>query len=207
MDKSSKRTASGLRVYKIVLLGEGGVGKSAVTLQFVNHSFVEHHDPTIEDAYQQQAVIDGEAGLLDILDTAGQEEFTSMREQYMRGGEGFILVYSITDRRSFEEISNYITHIERVRNCNDTPIVIVGNKSDLEHQRVVSTTDGQTLARQHNCSFWETSAALRQFIDESFHGIVRKIREKEKITAANDKSKKKSSKANAVKRLFSKHKK
>lgn len=135
-----------------------------------------------------------------------QEEFTAMREQYMRGGEGFILVYSITDRRSFEEISNYITHIERVRNCSDTPIVIVGNKSDLEHQRVVTTAEGQSLARQNNCPFWETSAALRQFIDESFHEIVRKIREKDSTAANNDKNKKKSSKGNPVKRLFSKHK-
>ncbi|GBP27289.1 GTP-binding protein Rit2 [Eumeta japonica] len=65
-------TSRGLRVYKIVVLGDGGVGKSAVTLQFVSHSFLDYHDPTIEDSYQQQAVIDGEPALLDILDTAGQ---------------------------------------------------------------------------------------------------------------------------------------
>ena len=76
---------------------------SAVTLQFVSHSFLDYHDPTIEDSYQQQAVIDGEAALLDILDTAGQVEFTAMRDQYMRCGEGFIICYSVTDRHSFQE--------------------------------------------------------------------------------------------------------
>ena len=105
------------------MLGDGGVGKSALTLQYVQHNFIDYHDPTIEvimvdspsldfrgislipltitmtqDAYQQRTVIDLEPCLLDILDTAGQVEFTAMREQYMRCGEGFIICYSITDR-------------------------------------------------------------------------------------------------------------
>ena len=102
--------------YRIVVLGDGGVGKSALTLQYVQHNFIDYHDPTIEvsphvssvicvtflisaqDAYQQRTVIDSEPCLLDILDTAGQVEFTAMREQYMRCGEGFIICYSITER-------------------------------------------------------------------------------------------------------------
>lgn len=99
-----------------MVLGDGGVGKSALTLQYVQHNFIDYHDPTIEvsndviaqqyilflcsaqDAYQQRTVIDSEPCLLDILDTAGQVEFTAMREQYMRCGEGFIICYSITER-------------------------------------------------------------------------------------------------------------
>ncbi|KAG7199943.1 hypothetical protein KM043_014378 [Ampulex compressa] len=172
-------TRGGLRVYKIVVLGDGGVGKSAVTLQFVSHSFLDYHDPTIEDSYQQQAVIDGEAALLDILDTAGQVEFTAMRDQYMRCGEGFMICYSVTDRHSFQEALEYRKLISRVRANEDIPLVLVGNKFDLQHQRKVSTEEGKALADQLGCPFYETSAALRQFIDDAFYSLVRQIRAKE----------------------------
>eukprot|EP00106_Octopus_bimaculoides_P009750 XP_014777192.1 PREDICTED: GTP-binding protein Rit2-like [Octopus bimaculoides] len=132
---ASNSAIKGIRVYKVVILGDGGVGKSALVIQFVCHRFLEYHDPTIEDAYQQQARIDGEPAQLDILDTAGQPEFTAMREQYMRKGEGFIICYSITDRRSFEEAITYKKLIDRVRNREDIPIVMVGNKCDLEEMR------------------------------------------------------------------------
>ncbi|XP_014777192.2 GTP-binding protein Rit2 isoform X1 [Octopus bimaculoides] len=134
---ASNSAIKGIRVYKVVILGDGGVGKSALVIQFVCHRFLEYHDPTIEDAYQQQARIDGEPAQLDILDTAGQPEFTAMREQYMRKGEGFIICYSITDRRSFEEAITYKKLIDRVRNREDIPIVMVGNKCDLEEMRKV----------------------------------------------------------------------
>ncbi|VEN54598.1 unnamed protein product, partial [Callosobruchus maculatus] len=101
---------------------------SAVTLQFVSHSFLDYHDPTIEDSYQQQAVIDGEPALLDILDTAGQVEFTAMRDQYMRCGEGFLICYSVTDRHSFQEALEYKKLIQKVRASEDTPLVLVGKQ-------------------------------------------------------------------------------
>ncbi len=103
-----------LRRYRLVVLGDGGVGKSALTLQYVQHNFIDYHDPTIEDAYQQRTVIDGESCLLDILDTAGQVEFTAMREQYMRGGEGFIICYSVADKHSFLEAEEYRNLILKV---------------------------------------------------------------------------------------------
>ncbi|XP_020280271.1 GTP-binding protein Rit1-like isoform X2 [Pseudomyrmex gracilis] len=173
-------TRRGLRVYKIVVLGDGGVGKSAVTLQFVSHRFLEYHDPTIEDSYQKQVVIDGEAALLDILDTAGQVEFTAMREQYMRCGEGFIICYSVTDRHSFQETLEYKKLISRVRANEDTPLVLVGNKSDLQLQRRVTTEEGKAVAEELGCPFYETSAALRQFVDDAFFSLVRQIRAKER---------------------------
>ncbi|KAK4884274.1 hypothetical protein RN001_000545 [Aquatica leii] len=153
-------TRGGIRVYKIVVLGDGGVGKSAVTLQFVSHSFLDYHDPTIEDSYQQQAVIDGEPALLDILDTAGQVEFTAMRDQYMRCGEGFLICYSVTDRHSFQEALEYRKLIQKVRASEDTPLVLI--------------------ARQFGCPFYETSAALRTYVDDAFHTLVREIRIKER---------------------------
>ncbi|XP_011263535.1 GTP-binding protein Rit2 isoform X2 [Camponotus floridanus] len=173
-------TRGGLRVYKIVVLGDGGVGKSAVTLQFVSHRFLNYHDPTIEDSYQKQAVIDGEAALLDILDTAGQVEFTAMREQYMRCGEGFMICYSVTDRHSFQETMEYRKLISRVRANEDIPLVLVGNKYDLQQQRKVTTEEGKALAEELGCPFYETSAALRQFVDDAFFSLVRQIRAKER---------------------------
>ncbi|XP_026473465.1 GTP-binding protein Rit2-like isoform X2 [Ctenocephalides felis] len=174
-------TRGGLRVYKIVVLGDGGVGKSAVTLQFVSHSFLDYHDPTIEDSYQQQAVIDGEAALLDILDTAGQVEFTAMRDQYMRCGEGFMICYSVTDKNSFQEAVEYKKLIARVRLSEDIPLVLIGNKFDLQNQRKVLTEEGKALGQQFGCPFYETSAALRHNIDDAFYALVREIRRKEAL--------------------------
>lgn len=132
-----------------------------------------------EDSYQQQAVIDNEAALLDILDTAGQVEFTAMRDQYMRCGEGFIICYSVTDRHSFQEASEYRKLITRVRLSEDIPLVLIANKVDLESQRRVTTEEGKNLANQFGCPFFETSAALRHYIDEAFYTLVREIRRKE----------------------------
>jgi len=90
------------------------------------------------DSYRKQCHIDEEVALLDVLDTAGQEEYSAMREQYMRTGEGFLLVYSITSRQSFEEITTFQQQILRVKDKDYFPMVVVGNKCDLEGEREVS---------------------------------------------------------------------
>lgn len=175
--------SGGSREYKVVMLGAGGVGKSAMTMQFISHQFPDYHDPTIEDAYKTQVRIDNEPAYLDILDTAGQAEFTAMREQYMRGGEGFIICYSVTDRQSFQEAAKFKELIFQVRHTYEIPLVLVGNKIDLGESRQVSTEEGLSLARDYNCAFYETSAALRFCIDDAFHGLVREIRKKESTLA------------------------
>lgn len=103
-----------------------------------------------------------------------------MREQYMRGGEGFILVYTVTEKRSFQEIRRFKEMIDRVRNYEKVPIVIAGNKKDLEHKRQVPTKEGEHMAKEFDCPFFETSAALRHNVDETFEEIVRCIRRKER---------------------------
>ncbi|RMY74633.1 hypothetical protein D0862_14073, partial [Hortaea werneckii] len=148
--KSKQEQANGLRVtpetlvgflreYKLVVVGGGGVGKSCLTIQLIQSHFVDEYDPTIEDSYRKQCVIDDEVALLDVLDTAGQEEYSAMREQYMRTGEGFLLVYSMTSRQSFEEIITFQQQILRVKDRDYFPIIVVGNKCDLESEREVST--------------------------------------------------------------------
>ncbi|KAG7004992.1 ras-like protein [Physcia stellaris] len=130
----------------------------------------------LTDSYRKQCVIDDEVALLDVLDTAGQEEYSAMREQYMRTGEGFLLVYSITSRQSFEEILTFQQQILRVKDRDYFPIIIVGNKCDLDMERQVSRQEGEDLARQFNCAFIETSAKSRINVDNAFHNIVREIR-------------------------------
>jgi GTPase KRas protein len=98
------------------------------------------------DSYRKQCVIDDEVALLDVLDTAGQEEYSAMREQYMRTGEGFLLVYSITSRQSFEEITTFQQQILRVKDKDYFPMVVVGNKCDLEGDREVSRSGKPLLS-------------------------------------------------------------
>ncbi|MBN3310044.1 RIT1 protein, partial [Amia calva] len=158
-------------------------------MQFISHRFPEDHDPTIEDAYKTQIRIDDEPANLDILDTAGQAEFTAMRDQYMRAGEGFLISYSITDRRSFSEARQFHQLIQRVRHSAHTPVVLLGNKSDLAHLRQVSIEEGKSLAREFQCPFFETSAAYRHNIDEVFAALVRQIRRRENEAAQSGDSK------------------
>ncbi|GJE96231.1 Ras GTPase [Phanerochaete sordida] len=165
-----------LREYKLVVVGGGGVGKSCLTIQFIQSHFVEEYDPTIEDSYRKQCVIDDEVALLDVLDTAGQEEYGAMREQYMRTGEGFLLVYSITSRNSFEEISTFYQQILRVKDMDQFPVIIVANKCDLEYERQVGMNEGRDLAKHFGCKFIETSAKQRINVDEAFTNLVREIR-------------------------------
>lgn len=162
--------------YKLVVVGGGGVGKSALTIQFIQSYFVTDYDPTIEDSYTKQCVIDDVVARLDILDTAGQEEFSAMREQYMRSGEGFLLVYSVTDRNSFEEIFKFHKQILRVKDRDEFPMLLVANKSDLENQRLVPALEGQELAKSLKIRYIEASAKTRTNVDAAFYELVRIVR-------------------------------
>jgi GTPase KRas protein len=173
-----------LREYKLVVVGGGGVGKSALTIQFIQSHFIDEYDPTIEDNYRKQCIIDEEVALLDVLDTAGQEEYSLMRESYMKSGEGYLLVYSITNRDSFAEIASFHQQICRVRDADFFPAVLVGNKCDMEYERQVQSHEGRAIAKQYNCKFIETSAKLRINVDEAFSNLVREIRVYNRAQAA-----------------------
>lgn len=174
-----------VREYKIVVVGGGGVGKSALTIQFIQSQFVDEYDPTIEDSYRKPCVIDNENAVLDVLDTAGQEEYSAMRELYMRSGEGFLLVYSITSRSSFDEIQTFQQQILRVKDRDWFPMTLVGNKCDLEAERVVGTNEGRELAKLFRCKFMETSARSKINVDEAFYSLVRYIRDENKKASGN----------------------
>eukprot|EP00732_Lithocolla_globosa_P005648 Lithocolla_globosa_v1_NODE_5978_length_1154_cov_2016.246588.p1 type:complete len:235 gc:universal NODE_5978_length_1154_cov_2016.246588:1140-436(-) len=155
--------------YKLVVVGGGGVGKSALTIQFIQSHFVDEYDPTIEDSYRKQCVVDDEVALLDVLDTAGQEEYSAMREQYMRTGEGFLLVYSITSKSSFDEIYTFKQQILRVKDQDEFPMVLVGNKCDLVKDRQVETNEALDFKNKNQIfEFLEASAKNKNNVDEAF---------------------------------------
>ncbi|XP_022300377.1 ras-related protein Rap-1b-like isoform X3 [Crassostrea virginica] len=164
-----------MREYKLVVLGSGGVGKSALTVQFVQNIFVEKYDPTIEDSYRKQVEVDGQQCMLEILDTAGTEQFTAMRDLYMKNGQGFLLVYSITAQSTFNDLQDLREQILRVKDTDDVPMILVGNKSDLEDERVVGKDQGNGLAHMFRCEFMETSAKKKINVNEVFCGLVRLI--------------------------------
>ncbi|XP_003383013.1 PREDICTED: ras-related protein O-Krev [Amphimedon queenslandica] len=169
-----------MREYKLVVLGSGGVGKSALTVQFVQGIFVEKYDPTIEDSYRKQVEVDGAQCMLEILDTAGTEQFTAMRDLYMKNGQGFVLVFSITSQSTFNDLGDLRDQILRVKDADDVPMVLVGNKCDLEDERVVGKDQGLNLARQwNNITFMESSAKAKINVSEIFYDLVRQINSKQ----------------------------
>ena len=161
--------------YKLVVVGAEGVGKSALTIQLTQNHFVDDHDPTIEDSYRKQVSIDEEMCLLDILDTAGQEDYPEMRDQQMRMGEGFLLVFDMNNAKSFEDISQYHEQIKRVKGSEEVPMVLVGNKCDLP-TRCMDMTQAQDVAKSYSIPFIETSAKTRMGVDDAFYTLVREIR-------------------------------
>ncbi|CAM36362.1 R-RAS related [Caenorhabditis elegans] len=163
-------------VLRIVVVGGGGVGKSALTIQFIQRYFVQDYDPTIEDSYTKQCFVDEDLCKLEILDTAGQEEFSTMREQYLRTGSGFLIVFAVTDRNSFEEVKKLHELICRIKDRDDFPIILVGNKADLENERHVARHEAEELAHRLSIPYLECSAKIRKNVDEAFFDIVRLVR-------------------------------
>lgn len=154
------------------------------------------YDPTIEDSYRKQVVIDGQSCMLEVLDTAGQEEYTALRDQWIRDGEGFVLVYSIASRSSFSRIQRFHHQIQRVKEASagspsypgsplasvggtapgNVPIMLVGNKADRVTEREVSTQEGHALARELGCDFVEASAKNCINVEKAFYDVVRLLR-------------------------------
>ena len=176
--KSTSKAQSSPRpnVYKIVVMGAGAVGKSALTINFVAQQFVDSYDPTIEDSYRRQLHIDDRACVLDILDTAGQEEFGAMRDQYMRTGEGFLVVYDVTQRSTFDEMKLFRNQISRATEDDKTAMVVAANKCDLPpHLHEVSEAEGREAVEAMGATFLQTSAKQRINVDEAFCELVRQI--------------------------------
>ncbi len=160
---------------------------------------METYDPTIEDSYRKQVQIDNQSCMLEVLDTAGQEEYTALRDQWIRDGEGFVLVYSITSRSSFTRIQKFYNQIQRVKESSlsgsptypgsplsssslgsgafgPAPVMLIGNKCDKVTEREVSTQEGSALARELGCDFLEASAKNCVNVEKAFYDVVRQLR-------------------------------
>lgn len=170
--------------------------------------FVEDYDPTIEDSYIQHVEVDRQVCVLDVLDTAGQEEFSALREQYMRKGDGFLIVYSVIDPNSFKNIRQFYNQILRVKdrwvlsmkkkeidvwlNRKSYPMILVANKIDLVHLRRISEEEGRELAGELQIPYIETSAKVPPInVDVAFHELVRVIRQQNQIQNPSKKKRKK----------------
>ena len=168
------------KVRKIAVLGFRAVGKSSLTIQFVENHFVESYYPTIENAFTKILNIKGQEFACEIIDTAGQDEYDTLNQKHALGVHGYVLVYSIASGTSFEMIKTIRDKILNFTGTDWVPIVIVGNKSDLAMQRQVSTEEGQKLAQEWNCVFVETSAKLNVNIQNVFEVLLQEIEKREK---------------------------
>jgi small GTP-binding protein len=146
----------------------------------VQNQFVETWDPTIEDSYNKQIKLTHNGVehniMLNILDTAGQEEYKALRDEYMRAADAFLMVFDVTNQKTFSELEQFRTQIQRSKDVDYPPCVIVGNKSDLpEDLKVVSKKDAESLSSKWKIKYIEASAKTRKNIDESFHQLVHEI--------------------------------
>eukprot|EP00287_Rhodomonas_sp_CCMP768_P004093 CAMPEP_0196728116 /NCGR_PEP_ID=MMETSP1091-20130531/8900_1 /TAXON_ID=302021 /ORGANISM="Rhodomonas sp., Strain CCMP768" /LENGTH=311 /DNA_ID=CAMNT_0042070823 /DNA_START=45 /DNA_END=980 /DNA_ORIENTATION=- len=157
---------------KVAVLGFMGVGKSAVTIQFTEGHFQEPYSPTIENTFQKIIRHKGVEYQLDILDTAGQDEYQIFHTRYAMGIHGYILMYSVVSRRSFDMVTTIRDKLLNAVGTEDIPHVLVGNKSDLVHEREVPTEEGQTLADGWGIPFLECSAKFNHNIEQVFKGLI-----------------------------------
>lgn len=176
-------------LHKVIMVGSGGVGKSALTLQFMYDEFVEDYEPTKADSYRKNIVLGGKECQIDILDTAGQEDYAAIRDNYFRSGEGFLCVFSITERESFEATQEFRDQILRVKNADSTtdniPFILVGNKSDLHSRRQVTLDEAEQLAQRWRVQYIETSAKTRDRVDTVFYDLMQQIQTKKDQEVTN----------------------
>ncbi|ESO88032.1 hypothetical protein LOTGIDRAFT_193895 [Lottia gigantea] len=173
---SKAKTQQPAVIHKVIMVGSGGVGKSALTLQFMYDEFVEDYEPTKADSYRKKVILDGEEVQIDILDTAGQEDYAAIRDNYFRCGEGFLCVFSITEQESFQATADFREQILRVKNDENIPFLLVGNKMDLDAKRQVSSEEASRRAAEWKVNYVETSAKTRANVDKVFFDLQREIR-------------------------------
>lgn len=174
--------------YKVVVMGAGGVGKSSITLQLVQNIFTEKYDPTIEDSYRKSLYEPSNPTTpyqLEILDTAGSEQFASMRDLYIRNGDGFLLVYSQVQPGTLKDVQAIYAQILRIKgNEAKAPVVLVGNKQDLVQPAngasgAGAVEQGKVMANKWNCPFVETSARDKRSVEKAFLALIQEIERKE----------------------------
>ena len=154
--------------YKIIVVGSSGVGKSAMVQNLITGSFREEEQPTIGVEFKPYTIqVEGEDVKLQIWDTAGQERFKSVSKAYFRNALGGILVFDITNRDSFDDLVNWLNDMRQLCAPNAS-ILLIGNKVDLEDDRVIVESEANSYAERYNLNYMETSAKSGKNIQEAF---------------------------------------
>ena len=161
-------------LFKILIIGESGVGKTCFLLRYAENSFVANHLLTIGIDFKIKVIeIEGKSIKLQIWDTAGQDRFRTITKTYYKGSHGVILVYDVCDERSFGNVKNWVNQIEQNAKSSICK-VLVGNKCD-KAERVITEEQGRKLAEEYNMKFYETSAKTGQNVEEAFTYLTREI--------------------------------
>lgn len=162
-------------LFKIVIIGESGVGKSAIINQYTKNFFSDTYVSTIGVDFQFKEVEhEGKKIKLQIWDTAGQERFRTITNSYYRHSNGILLVYDVTNMETFANVEKWINEIYKFV-PQDIPILLIGNKIDLESIRVISTNEGLLLSKKYNCEFVEVSAKEYSSIDKAMKIMIPKL--------------------------------
>ena len=164
-------------IIKLGTLGESKVGKTNLSNVFIGNKFDDEELSTIgvgnlikkiDIKYKEKS----KSISLKIWDTAGQERFKAVATQYIKLCDGILVVYAINDRKSFEKINDWLKDVEEKKNNNKVPLVLIGNKIDLENERVVSKEEGEKLAQKYNIKFFESSAKTNINVSEAFQYLI-----------------------------------
>ena len=163
---------------KIITLGDSHVGKTSLMVKFIENKFTVNYMSTVGfDLKCKTMQINNEEIKLIIHDTAGQERFRSLASNYIKKANGILLVYDISDKKSFENIGKWMDDIIEETGYK-LPIVLVGNKSDLTKERVVTKEEGEIAAKEYNLTFFETSCKDGDNIENCFKNLIEQILEK-----------------------------
>ncbi|KAG9394882.1 Small GTPase superfamily [Carpediemonas membranifera] len=167
-------------LFKFILCGDTGVGKSSIFLRFAEDRFHFIHEVTIQGDLRSKVVdVDGKMTKLQVWDTAGQEQFRSMARNYFRSAVGVLVVYDVTRRESFQSIDAWVADVvEQSTARQNTPIIIIANKIDCVSQRVVTQEEGQRYASSKGYLYAEISARTRENVNESFVELARRVYER-----------------------------
>jgi len=160
---------------KIAIMGYRSVGKSSLSIQFVDGQFVDSYDPTIENTFTTTTRVRNQDYDLKLVDTAGQDEYSIFPAQYSMDIHGYVLVYSITSSKSFEVVKVIYEKLLDMTGKIQVPIVLVGNKTDLHMERMISSEEGRKLATSWKAVFIETSAKENDAVADVFHTMLVEI--------------------------------